>query len=663
MYMKKELLEKIKPFFSKVKEISVNVFNFVFAFVKKHKIISAIIALVLVVAIVLLCIFGGKKAGMEEFQTETEVTRMTIKQSIQGSSNVEANDTYTVTPLVTGEIFEANFEEGDFVEKDQVLYVIDSSDVENSLKSAKISLEKAQTNYNKALNSHADDISKNNEESNRLTLQKAQNSYHEAKDKLNDLTVSAGIAGTVSNVYVNVGDDVANGTKIAEIIDSSTLKARVPFNTVDAEKIWVGQSASVTLVSTGTGLDGTVTAVSSGSETLSGNVRVSYVTIQVKNPGAVLAGDKVTAMVDDMACNDVGEFEAVQSKTVLSKVQGTVSGVWVVKGDYVLEGTTMITIESESVDNSVRDAEIAYREAQLRQANAEYEKMDADDYSAKLRSARLSLDEAILQQEKVNKQLENYTIKSPISGTVVRKNKKAGEKIESGASADSNTLAVIYDMSSLCVNIDVDELDVMKVKVGQEATITADAVKGKRYKGVVENVSINGTIGANGVTTYPVKIRINDFDDQLLPGMNIDVDIVVQNAENVLAIPVNAINRGNTVYVKGDKEDENDTAPDGFKTVPVTTGISNGAFIEVVSGLNEGDIIYVVMPTMSQSSMERMMSGMMGGGGMSGGMMGGGMPGGMSGGMPGGNRSGGMPGGMSGGMSGGGNRSFGGGTR
>ena len=91
--MKEELLEKAKPFLLKIKDIGISVFNTVVAFAKKHKIISSIIALILVVAIVLLCIFGGRKSGMEENQTETEVTRMTIKQSISGSSNVEANNT------------------------------------------------------------------------------------------------------------------------------------------------------------------------------------------------------------------------------------------------------------------------------------------------------------------------------------------------------------------------------------------------------------------------------------------------------------------------------------------------------------------------------------------------------------------------------------------
>ena len=200
-------------------------------------------------------------------------------------------------------------------------------------------------------------------------------------------------------------------------------------------------------------------------------------------------------------------------------------------------------------------------------------------------------------------------------------------------------------MSSLCIQLDIDELDVKKVAVGQEVEITADAVEGKTYSGVVENVSVNGTIGTNGVTTYPAKVRIQDADEQLLPGMNVDAEIRVEQADNVIAVPMNAVNRGDTVYVKGDKTDQNDKAPEGYKTVSVETGINNGSFIEIKSGLNENDIVYVT-PSAGDSQQEMMpgMGGMPGGSGMPGGgdaPGGGGMPGG-----GGGNRSGGgMPGG------------------
>ncbi len=546
------------------------------AFIKRHKIISVFIALVLILAIIFLCVGKKGKSRGEIAMSEASAVRMNISETISGSSIVEANDEYSVVPLVTGEILTANFEEGDIVEKDQILYEIDSSDALNSIKSSD------------------------------LSVKKAENSSSDAIDLLSDLTVKAPFSGTVTNVYVSAGDDVSNGAKIADIVNNKTLKATIPFNTADAGNIYVGESASVTLVSSGSVLSGRVTAVSSGSETINGSMKVSYVTIEVQNPGAVSAGESAVAMVGGYACNDVGEIEASSTKTVTAKVSGTIVRVPIVKGDSVSAGTTLATITSESVDNQVRNADI-------------------------------SLQEAYLQRERLYDQLEDYTIKSPISGTVVRKNKKAGEKIEgnSAASGDTNVLAVIYDMSSLCFQLDVDELDIKKMAVGQKVIVTADAVEGRMYEGIVENVSVNGTIGTNGVTTYPVKVRITDFDDNLLPGMNIEAVITVNEAENAIAIPTAAVNRGNTVYVKGEKQDEKDMAPEGFKTVRVEIGISNDSFAQIKSGINEGDIVYVT-PS-ADNGQQMMFPGM---GGMSGrGAMGGGMPSGMQG----GNRTGGMP--------------------
>lgn len=535
----------------------------VWAFVKKHKIISTITAVILIVAIgVSSC--GSKKPQNTTATTESQVKRMTIVETITGSSVVEANAEYSVTPLVSGEILSANFEEGDIVEKDQILYEIDSSDTANSIKSSD------------------------------LSIQRAENTSNEAYEAIEDLTVKSTISGTVSDVYVSVGDEINSGAKIAEVVNNATMKVRVPFNATDAQNIHTGESASVTLVKTGTVLSGRVISVSTGSETTVGSMRVSYVTIEVSNPGAVSAGDKVTAMVGEYACNDVGAFEAVQTKTITAKVSGTISRVGVVKGDNVKNGTTLATITSESVETQVRNA-------------------------------GLSLQEAYLQRDKLYDQLDNYTIKAPISGTVVRKNKKVGDTIENGASA-SEPLVVIYDMSSLCFELDVDELDIKKMSVGQEVTITADAVEGRKYKGVVENVSINGTIGTNGITTYPIKVRIEDFDDSLLPGMNIEAEIIISQSENALVVPVNAVNRGNTVYLKGNKESEDDRAPEGYKTVQVETGITNDVFVEILSGLSEGDTVYVT-PSAGNENPMMMMHGMMMGGGMpSGGMQGGRMP-------------------------------------
>jgi len=153
-------------------------------------------------------------------------------------------------------------------------------------------------------------------------------------------------------------------------------------------------------------------------------------------------------------------------------------------------------------------------------------------------------------------------------------------------------MAVIYDMSSLKFELMIDELDINKISIGQKVKITADALNGKEYYGLVSNVSIDGE-EENGVTSYPVMVNISEFDGDLLPGMNIDAEIAVGNVKNVLAIPKSAVTRDNIVFVAGEKEDALDDAPEGYRSVKVVTGLNDGDYIEIVSGLSEKDVVKI----------------------------------------------------------------------
>ena len=148
------------------------------------------------------------------------------------------------------------------------------------------------------------------------------------------------------------------------------------------------------------------------------------------------------------------------------------------------------------------------------------------------------------------------------------------------------------------------------------------------FTGVVTKVSVVGTT-SGGTTTYPVTVRIDDTDG-LRPGMNVDAEIVLFSADGVLAIPSLAVNRGDTVLVTSDSPSAANAleqeAPEGYAYVQVTTGVSDDSYIEITSGLQEGDTVAYLRAASSGSDM--MMGGMPSdmGGGMGGGMPSGGMP-------------------------------------
>ena len=250
-----------------------------------------------------------------------------------------------------------------------------------------------------------------------------------------------------------------------------------------------------------------------------------------------------------------------------------------------------------------------------------------------LENAEQSLEDAETDLENQQDSLSDYEITAPISGQVIVKNVKAGDTLNSNSN-NSSTLATIYDMSALTFEMSVDELDVLSVKAGQTVEVTADAIEGQTFTGKVTNVSLVSSY-SNGVTQYPVTVQLDETGD-LLPGMNVTAKIILEEAEDALAIPAQALMRGNTVYVQDNSVKESDgRVPAGFRSVEVETGLISEDYVEILSGLSEGDVVYID-PTSSTDSTAAFgmngMGGMPGGGGMP---SGGGMPGG-GGGMPGG---------------------------
>ncbi|MDO5397037.1 MAG: HlyD family efflux transporter periplasmic adaptor subunit [bacterium] len=636
---------------------------------KKRKLVIIIAAIVVIAAAVSsFFVVQHNQKGKNNQITMVKAERRSIQNTVTGSSSVEANDSYDVSAMVTGEVLTDNFNEGDKVVKDQVLYTIEADDAQNSVESAKNSIIKAQMSYEDAVYNNKDTSGELLKVKNTLlnaeqsladtvrqlgskdtevqkaanSLEKAKRSYQEASDDMENLNIVSDCGGTVKEVFVKNGDNVSNGTKIAEVYNDTYMKLSVPFNTADADKISNGSGASVKIAGQSGEIYGTVTNVSSAEVSTASHAIVRYVTVEVKNPGALTTSDSASVTVNGISCQNTANFEYIDTSTITAKTQGKIYSTNIQANDKVYEGTVVVNMSSDSLGNTLANAalemdsaemslrdtilkndetaknsEVQKAQRTLDEAKSSYEKT-ARSQSNSVKTAALELDNAKLQLDQANKKLENYTIKSPIEGTVVIKNVKAGDKLEnSGNNSNTSQMAIIYDLSSLSFELAIDESSIRKVQVGQEVKITADAVEGE-FKGVVEKVGVNGT-ASNGVTTYPVKVKIEEYGD-LLPGMNVDASIVVESVENVVAIPVSAVNRGNVVYVKGDKTEENDHAPEGYKSVKIETGINDTDFIEVKSGLNEGDEIKGANSasgneTSGTAEAEAQMGGMPGGGG------------------------------------------------
>lgn len=536
---------------------------------KQIIIISAAVAVAAAVAVFAVVKKSSKKKSDGETAT-ARVTRGSISRVLEGSGTLEAIDQYEVSALVSGDVTADFFEEGDMVSKDQVLYKIDASSIEKNI-------DKAQN-----------------------ALSQSKMSYSEAVEAYDDLTVSAPCKGVIKTLYIKNGDDIKTGDRVCDIVDSDTMTLEIKFLSSQAGGIYSGQAANIEMTGGGGSYMGTVKTVSSGSTVNSLGVPVTNVEISVTNPGAITTGDTATAVVGGTACAEPGTFKYSHEETVMAKASGKVRNLSLIEGDRVSAGRTILTIESSSVSNQVK-------------------------------KSALSVSDAELSLKGLQDDLDQYSISSPIAGKVIQKTVKAGDKVAS--QQGSTSMAVIADLSALTMTMNIDELDISSVKVGQDVEVTADALENQVFHGVVNKVSVIGT-SQNGVTTYPVEVLLSDVENtDLIPGMNVSATIVLEKKDDVLLIPTTAVKRGNKVKMLGSGEE-----------VEIETGIDDGTQVEVLSGLSEGDQVEIAdVPTKSVE--DTMMQGMQGGMGGERGMPGGdGAP---SGGGPSGGASsgGGMPGG------------------
>ena len=526
---------------------------------KKRKWIKRVIILAVVVAFLVFllsrCMGAGQQLLSSAYLPYTASMR-DMMVSVSGTGTIEPIQSYKVTTLVSGEILEAPFEEGQTVHKGDVLFRIDARDVENNIAQLELNVQSAQL----AL----DDLLKNQ------------------SDNQKDRSITAKDAGVITELHVEQGDSVTVGTVIADVLDRDHMKLKVPFHASDAAGFYVGQTATVAVSGTTSTLNGTVSEIAATDEVGPGGTLVRQVTILVNNPGVLTDSSQGTASIGGAACASGAAFTYATSSQITAKASGDIDTLSVKEGDRVSKGQVIGMISEQDLETQIENARISLENAQL-----------------SLKSA----------QEK----LEDYTITSTIDGEVIEKNLDVGDNINGMSSSGATVTypAVIYDRSQLTFEMDIDEQDISQIQVGQKVEITADALDGQSFTGVVDKININGTT-ANGHTSYPVTVLVDGSPEELYPGMNVSAKIIIEEAGSVLTLPVEAVERGNTVLVATeDCLDEKGNVVDitAAEKREVTLGRNDDNYIEIVDGLEEGDVVLAPSPQGS-SMMEAFAAGM-----------------------------------------------------
>jgi HlyD family secretion protein len=260
-------------------------------------------------------------------------------------------------------------------------------------------------------------------------------------------------------------------------------------------------------------------------------------------------------------------------------------------------------------DQAVASLDAAKAAVKAAQSNVEAIKAARDAAKTLLDSTAANVNQAIASLKQSQLDLAHTSILAPVDGTVISRNMDVGQTVAASFQAPT-IFQIAQDLTKMEVDTNVDESDIAPIRVGQTATFTVDAYPGSPFRGEVREIR-QAPINVQNVITYNVVIAVSNPDLKLLPGMTANVRIVTGRADQALRIPLAAVRfrpptlapaqqsgRGKnpaaggrartsatqTIYVLEGKQP---------KPVTVQTGLSDGNFLEILSGLNEGQPVIV----------------------------------------------------------------------
>lgn len=348
-----------------------------------------------------------------------------------------------------------------------------------------------------------------------------------------------------------------------------------------------------------------------------------------------------------------GKIQPEIEVKISSEVSGEIIALNVIEGQVVKKGDLLVKINPDlytsgynrTLSNlSGTKAGLSQADASFKEAKANYDrnkilfdkgiisKSDWDKSVASFevskankQSAYYNVQSASATVNEAKDNLGRTTIYAPADGTISVLNVELGERVLGTQQMAGTEILRVANLNNMEVEVDVNENDIVKIKVGNEAKVEVDAYLKKQFKGVVTSISnsASSALTADQVTNFKVKIRIlkESYQDLLegkpatyspfRPGMTATVDIITTTRANVVVVPISAVVvKSDTTAVKGYKVD--DAASDDKKAAPksdkklecvfvkvgnkskiriIRTGIQDDTNIEVLSGLKKGDVV------------------------------------------------------------------------
>ncbi len=525
---------------------------------KKLIIIAAVILLIVAAGVYTAKSLSSPNAAASTASKATaKVEKGDLSVVISGSAPISSSTKFNFTANVNGTLTNIYYKDGDKVKAGDLIFEIDDKDAQLKIKQLQNSIAQSKLSYDNNLND------------------------------LKSSTVTAPIDGEIMDIQSKEGDTLSNNSTLLTITDKSKLKLLVPFNNTYRNKLAAGQEVSVNAYDTTRDelhkVTGIISGISTPSYTTADGSEVYNISVTINNTSSLTEDmvANVTLNIDgtELKSTDSNNLSYFKSMTVKAESGGRLEKLNVENGQNVKKGDILAELNN-------------------------------DDLQLTVETGSLKLEDLALQLQTAEEQLQDYKIYAPFDGTMTFEDIEKGNSIKQG-----DVLGSVANYDAMEFVIDVDELDISKIKVGQTANVTIDALEEttkKPIKGTVTEIAVEGT-SSDGVSTYPVTIQL-EYNENLKGSMNANAEILVSQKTGVLYVPVDAVQKRNgksfVAVVKATEGDITGSSSQKKGTTQETerrevkTGISTEEYIEIVSGLSEGE--KVVVTSTSNSNNQRM---------------------------------------------------------
>ncbi|MCI9265081.1 MAG: HlyD family efflux transporter periplasmic adaptor subunit [Oscillospiraceae bacterium] len=513
----------------------------------------------------------------EEVNTEMQTAEANfgmIQSSVQGSGSARAKESAAITLTQSGVVQQLYVNAGDVVTAGQPLYTIFSQAAQDEVASRQADLQKAQE-----------------------ALADLQREMSDLYKQQNNLTVRAPFAGKIVEVSkFTEGLDVSKGAKVCTLVNDRQLKLSLYFSYAYEDTISVGQEVNVSIpavMGSFTGKVETINKVHYISPEGSDNFEVVVV---FNNPGTLTEGMDATASLTAGDGSPIypyqnGKTEYYEVRDVVTEAGGPMVSQNLLRYADVQEGDTLLVMSSDTIDEELRG------------------------YRDRIETGEKAVTNAREALEKSQEALKDFDAVAPIDGTVTSCTLTEGGEVKSG-----DTVITISNTTTMVVTISVDDRNIAYVKPGMGVDLMSNWGDGGSFYGVVTKIdmSLSGDSMGSGMTNYPVTLEVDNLSGTLLEGMWLSYSFVTSQSDNCIVVPMQSVKyvslddgeTASVVFIQADSKPENavdldipDLMPgetptypsqeDGYYAVTVETGLSDNYNVEIKSGLEGGETIFV----------------------------------------------------------------------